>query len=146
MFGTQSKHHIFLLIYFVVILRLISKGVFNPSTKKVKTPILYFFNLGWKFEDSDLAHLFEDRTKLKVPSEVKPPLSAIQQKRFFKVLAHFWSDLAKKRINCSLSSYSSYCKKSMNEKTHSSFSIKVITLTELQVWFCTKCICTIFFL
>jgi len=38
--------HFPFLIYFVVISRLISEGIFNPSAKKVKTPILYLFNLG----------------------------------------------------------------------------------------------------
>ena len=31
-------------------------------------------NLGWKVEDSDLAHLFEDADKVKIHFEIKPPL------------------------------------------------------------------------
>ena len=42
--------------------------------------ILNFFNVGRKVEYSDLAHFFQDGTKVKILSEIKPPL---RNKAFF---------------------------------------------------------------
>ena len=42
--------------------------------------ILNFFNLGRKVEYNNLAHFFEDGTKMKILSEIKPPLG---NKAFF---------------------------------------------------------------
>ena len=35
---------------------------------------LKFFSLGWKVEDCGLAHFFEEMTKIKKNTEIKPPL------------------------------------------------------------------------
>ena len=40
-----------------------SKGILNFSTKSKKV------------EDSDCAHFFEDETKVKIPSDIKPHLN-----------------------------------------------------------------------
>ena len=71
-------------IYFVVTLKLNSEGsIFNP-TKKVKKPILYFFNLGWNFENSDFTHLFDDETKLKIQQK------EVKNKKFWHIFDQIW--------------------------------------------------------
>ena len=46
---------------------LISESIFTIT-------ILKIFTLGWKVEDSISTHFFEDVLKVKIPSDIKPPL------------------------------------------------------------------------
>ena len=132
-------------IYFVVISRLISEGIFNPSTKKVKNTILYFFNLGWKFENSDFAHLFEEETKLKITSEIKPPLSAIQQKKSNKKFWHIFDQIWRKKGLIVHFPPIVHIAKNQWMKTHYSFCIKVITLMQFKFVLYKKAFMWLFF-
>ena len=56
---------------------LISDGIFNlvTSSKELNRITTFkFFTLGWKVKDRHFVHFLEDGTKLKIPSEIKPPL------------------------------------------------------------------------
>ena len=49
-----------------------------PFSKKMNEIItLNFFTLGWKVEDSNFVHFFENVTKLEIASEIRPPLEAV---------------------------------------------------------------------
>ena len=115
----------------MVTLRSNSEGIFNPS-KKVKNPIFYFFNLGWKFENSDFAHLFDDETKLKMTSENKSPLSGIQQKKVKKKFWHIFDKIRRKKGLIVHFPPIVHIAKNQWMKTHYSFCIKVITLMQFK--------------
>ena len=55
---------------------LITKDIFNNEHSKTifQSTVFQLFNLRKKLKDSDFANCFEEWTKLRVPSETKPPL------------------------------------------------------------------------